>query len=397
MKAMRVASHLGENHDCTFPANMPADIFVCSLSTICIFFQDISHIISKLRTRLLETSVPMRVGNFKISLATLKCILSDEPSIGCFIKKTDICSDDKMDVDAGKRICSKEVINRVTEPGLKFLLQLMNDLVDAFENVELSASEKIKKIWIVCLSLRGWRQHIKKDQKRKMKEFIALPTYIAIEINAHHLINFYRHLRETQRLELFKYLHLLSSQICEDFFRKLRSMNTFHWTCINMSMLDVCYKIKRINAIYELEKNLENEILLARYDKKPILNNNVEYLDDNDIKNILIEAKEEATTRLALVGIHCDNDMFAYFEQKQNEKEKKQKKNKEEDEYEEEVNPTDDSDEGEHAQNKMKEEDKELTEAECYDLLEKYCSPYIQETPLDDGKPNSFFNNIIFL
>lgn len=48
------------------------DIFVTKMENNIVFFQDLFHIISKIRTRLLETSSPMNIGSHKISLATLR-------------------------------------------------------------------------------------------------------------------------------------------------------------------------------------------------------------------------------------------------------------------------------------------------------------------------------------
>lgn len=92
-----------------------------------------------------------------------------------------------------------------------------------------------------------------------MAEFISGPTYACIEINCHSLINFYRILRDNNQLNIFKFLQKCSSQPCEELFRRFRSMTTLNWTSINMSILEVCQKTKRINIMCKLEKSLSSE------------------------------------------------------------------------------------------------------------------------------------------
>lgn len=75
LKAMKVFSKLGsvlednqfEKWKGLFFADITSDMFC---------LQDLFHIISKMRTRLLETSCPMRIGNHKISLTTLRVSFS---------------------------------------------------------------------------------------------------------------------------------------------------------------------------------------------------------------------------------------------------------------------------------------------------------------------------------
>lgn len=71
LKAMKLSSSLG---NCPVESEFHEwkDLFYADLQTDFVVFQDLFHIISKIRTRLLETSCPMKIGKFKISLATLR-------------------------------------------------------------------------------------------------------------------------------------------------------------------------------------------------------------------------------------------------------------------------------------------------------------------------------------
>lgn len=65
LKAMKIFSGLGVSSGWS-------EYFSAKIKAGVICFQDLFHIISKIRTRLLETSSPMRIGAFKVSLGTLR-------------------------------------------------------------------------------------------------------------------------------------------------------------------------------------------------------------------------------------------------------------------------------------------------------------------------------------
>lgn len=84
LKAMKIFTNLGyvveddqfEKWKGLFFAKITNDMFC---------LQDLFHIISKIRTRLLETSCPMRIGNHKISLTTLRVNFSTALTISDMI------------------------------------------------------------------------------------------------------------------------------------------------------------------------------------------------------------------------------------------------------------------------------------------------------------------------
>lgn len=80
LKAMKLSSGLGSQitDDRFIEWN---NLFYGKLDVNFVCFQDLFHIISKMRTRLLETSWPMRIGHFKISLGTLRVIILNISSV----------------------------------------------------------------------------------------------------------------------------------------------------------------------------------------------------------------------------------------------------------------------------------------------------------------------------
>lgn len=72
LKAMKMSVGLGSNIGNDEMPDGWKELYFANLEHDYICFQDHFHIISKIRTRLLETSCPMRIGQYKISLASLR-------------------------------------------------------------------------------------------------------------------------------------------------------------------------------------------------------------------------------------------------------------------------------------------------------------------------------------
>lgn len=76
-------------------------------------------------------------------------MIKERPELKRFVPPSDMNADDKMNVDAGRRLCHPEVIKSIQDPGLKQILQLLKDFIEAFENDDLSIVEKCIKVTIL--------------------------------------------------------------------------------------------------------------------------------------------------------------------------------------------------------------------------------------------------------
>lgn len=76
----------------------------------------------------------------------MQCLLRDHPFLKKLIRPSDFNQDDKMNVDAGKRLCQREVLSFISDPGLKQVLSLLRDFIDAFEDQNMSVQDKILKV-----------------------------------------------------------------------------------------------------------------------------------------------------------------------------------------------------------------------------------------------------------
>lgn len=79
--------------------------------------------------------------------------MHDNPSTEHKLYDTDVRANDKMSVNAAKKICSPDVIKMLESKedykGTLFYVKLMNQILTSFENDSLSDSERIKMVKIL--------------------------------------------------------------------------------------------------------------------------------------------------------------------------------------------------------------------------------------------------------
>lgn len=63
------------------------------------------------------------------------------------LTKSDLCDDDKMNVESGRRFFSDDVLSRLKPyKGTHSFLSLFREFVEAFEDHTLSVTKKIKQV-----------------------------------------------------------------------------------------------------------------------------------------------------------------------------------------------------------------------------------------------------------
>lgn len=211
-----------------------------------------------------------------------------------------------MNVATAKKIC-KEVVEDLLPAeakGTKMYLKIMRDSLEAFESPDLTASQRLCKLATILFILRIWRRSIEEDKNKSLEQFITHPTYVSFEINFHALINLIRLCRETHTEFLFQYLFFLSSQECEALFRALRSMTTLYWTNVNFSILDILYKIRRLNYARQCDLILEKiEHFIVPREHTYTLHSESAMPSDEDIDLIISSARAKAFELCKQLGI----------------------------------------------------------------------------------------------
>lgn len=117
----------------------------------------------------------------------------------------------------------------------------------------MEATVRIIKIWYAVLFLRLWRYWLKEKGYSISENFISLNAYICIELNAHALLLMILKCKQTP--EIFK-PWLMSSQPCERTFRATRSLTSTFSTIVNFSMLEILYRINKIQTINDIMSEL---------------------------------------------------------------------------------------------------------------------------------------------
>lgn len=138
-------------------------------------------------------------------------------------------------LQAKKLIAAKSALIRYV-PGSEatvLVLELMELIIQSFEDPSLSPEVRIKNMWKVCITARIWRKSLQ-DKKLLLKDhFFTSPTATCIEMNAHNLIQLALKFKDKPCLFLPT---LQNSQICETIFRFTRSVSSANSTIINFSV-----------------------------------------------------------------------------------------------------------------------------------------------------------------
>lgn len=229
-----------------------------------IFVQDTVHIGTKLRTRILKPNIILPMGNYFVSidhLMELTRVFSKDKHL---LAVSDLKPEDKMNFLSAERMCSTKVLNLLPDipntHATVAYLKIMNYILTAFLDKEMSTEERIYKMWFSVFFLRIWKLWLKSKTEYTIgNNFITTNCYSCIEINAHSLIRLILRFRDDEMLnpEMFTIWNF-SSQTCEQFFRATRSLASTYSTVVNFSMKDIMSRLKRIESINEIKAELSN-------------------------------------------------------------------------------------------------------------------------------------------
>ncbi|XP_055714255.1 uncharacterized protein LOC129808504 [Phlebotomus papatasi] len=177
------------------------------------YIQDPVHVLTKLRTRLLNENVSIIIGSKIVDLDCLRKLL-DMPKDLHGLNLTDISPADKMNFKSCEKLIHDDVtdILEQTFPQSKALvmyLKIMRLIYDSFLAIGKTALERIFTITRVVYSLRIWRDWLVKNRKNglTLKNFITTNSYMCVEMNAISLIEVVRRLRDNNQEDLLDVFH----------------------------------------------------------------------------------------------------------------------------------------------------------------------------------------------
>lgn len=178
--------------------------------------------------------------------------------------------------------------------GIISYLMLIKKVLVAFCNPETNSNERLKSAVFCVEFLRLWKQDcINKGHNNKDSHFVTQNIFDGIELNLIMIISLIINAKE-------KNIHQMSSQVCENFFRLLRSFTTIESTVVNFTLKGIISRMEKILFVENVSFKLRDVMHFENLSEpdNPNNNNNQYKLSMNEIQNSIcagrIEAKNEA-------------------------------------------------------------------------------------------------------
>lgn len=223
LKSMRIKSEFQNSKDSSSSCSWKW--FHTNLSNSLSYVQDSVHIITKLRTRLLNSKISLQMGEFEATKKHLDILISTYSKDKHLLVESDLKAEDKMNFKSAEKIASEMVMNLLegNHPeslGTVQFLKIMHYILLAFVRKNTTVRDRIYCMWFCIFFLRIWRYWIFKHNTLKLSNnFISLNAYLCIELNGHAIIQLNRYFRDNPEIPNNMFCPwLFSSQPCEQLF-----------------------------------------------------------------------------------------------------------------------------------------------------------------------------------
>lgn len=271
------------------------------------YIQDTVHIGTKLRNRMLNSSIVLYMGNKVVSIVHIKTLLQMVPKEIHGLVYSDINPEDRQNYNSLQKIMQDRVLNAMKLnvadcDGTIMYLKLCRLITSSFIEPKLAPIERIYNIWYAVFFFRCWKKYIiASDDQSLNANFISNNSYTCVEINAHNLIEIVRKLRSTGEENLFL-TTLFASQPCENIFRMMRSMGTINYTKINFWLNELLHMIARVEILNKTIYTCK-AIEFPRTSKEEAQNILQTLPSDDEIKETIVRAQTHALQEAALFGM----------------------------------------------------------------------------------------------
>jgi hypothetical protein len=274
------------HHPATFTVAIPASWswFYLSNKQMFLCMQDAIHICTKLRNRLLSSSAMMMMGHASISTDHLLQVIETQSKFKHKLVRSDICPKDRQNFRSCEKLCAAlDCLKDVNDSHGTFVyLTMIRCIIVAFIDRSTTTPERIYHAWLSVFLCRLWRTWLdlvpkhelddrisrmssisdytkKKFTEKKSKHFffITSPTYVCIELNAHHL-TYLTLLVDDGRLpsEALK-VYLFNSQSCESFFRLSRAISDTFSISVNFSVQQYLHRQEKITMLHSIKNQTD--------------------------------------------------------------------------------------------------------------------------------------------
>lgn len=273
---------------------------------ICV--QDSIHIGTKLRNRILNSSMLLQIGNGVASVYHIKILLHTLPKKVHGLVLSDIYPEDRQNFKSLVKIMDSRVTEAlqshvVDSNATVMYLTLCHQATSSFIDENLQPLERVYRIWHALYFTRCWRKWVQMSKGVTLSNnFISSNAYCCIEINAHALIDLIVKLRSKQHQNMFLPSYF-ASQPCESTFRKMRSLGTCNYTKINFTFNELLHMIARVEFMNRIAYSYE-EIVSPRIQSKVQANASIILPSDEEIMNTMIIARRDALERASGFGMN---------------------------------------------------------------------------------------------
>lgn len=158
--------------------------------------QDTMHMGTKMRNRLLNTSITLHMGN-QISNIHIKILLQKVSKEVHGLVASDVVPEDRQNYSSLDKLMQPRVIdalenNVVDCQGTVKYLKLCKQITSTYLDDDLEPIDRIYRIWHALYFLRIWRMWIKsKENEHNLSEnFLSRNLFMCVEISAHALVYF---------------------------------------------------------------------------------------------------------------------------------------------------------------------------------------------------------------
>lgn len=185
--------------------------------------QDVIHICTKGRNRLLKLGIKLPMGNMQVSVAHLRQLVKNVQKSVHALTNSDVFPIDRMNCGSFEKIVNDRAIyaSRERVPNSDATIQYLltfRDIADSFLKFDLEPLERIFLIYRGLYFIRFWRKFIENSPFYNLGEnFITYNTYTCVEINARSLIQLIKIFRDRNAQRCFCQVFSIAKLVKEYF------------------------------------------------------------------------------------------------------------------------------------------------------------------------------------
>ncbi|CAF3235280.1 unnamed protein product [Rotaria sp. Silwood2] len=257
-----------------------------------LFMQDATHVCTKLRNRLLQSSAIMMMGENVISIDYLLQLIESQSKFKHNLVKSDICPRDKQNYRSCEKLCAAlEYLKEISGSDATVVyINIIRCVIIAFIDTSTTTSDRIYHAWLAVFLCRLWRtwldlipkrqlnkrisemNNISEIAKDKFKQkttkrnfFITSPSFLCLEINAHNFTYLTLLVAENQLPIETLNVFLFNSQTCERFFQLTRSITGTFSTCVNFSIQQFLNRQEKISFLNHIKAQRNSSLTTTTF------------------------------------------------------------------------------------------------------------------------------------